>query len=187
MPSASALPGGRGFFKLDRNGVRVVLTVEADTDVTVVFIDWTLPLTVPLLPVYGRPDESVTEIPVDRKSILEFISNRCTSHFELTDSTASPPWRVPVARIDHGRRGGPSTVTGSGRQHRWITARFTRQYQIVDGQHGKTNGKYDHRQLDVERGPSGHPELTPVVVRRHSEYDDRYQGQNCSHHRQQQL
>lgn len=63
MPSPSALPGGRGFFRLDRNGVRVVLTVEPDTDVTVVFIDWTLPLTVPLLPVYGRPDESVTEIP----------------------------------------------------------------------------------------------------------------------------
>lgn len=39
MPSPSALPGGRGFFRLDRNGVRVVLTVEPDTDVTVVFID----------------------------------------------------------------------------------------------------------------------------------------------------
>lgn len=63
MPSASALPGGRGFFRLDLSGVRVVLTVEAETDVTVVFIDWTLPLTVALLPVYGRPDESVTEIP----------------------------------------------------------------------------------------------------------------------------
>lgn len=69
MPKPSL---GRGFFRLDRNGDRVIepSNVEPfDTLVTVVFIDIRLPC--PLEPtVYGRPDESVTEtavVPVKKK------------------------------------------------------------------------------------------------------------------------
>lgn len=69
MPKPSL---GRGFFRLDRNGDRVIepSSVEPfDTLVTVVFIDIRLPC--PLEPtVYGRPDESVTEtavVPVKKK------------------------------------------------------------------------------------------------------------------------
>lgn len=66
MPSVSLLLGGLGFFRLDRSGVAVVLTVlEPVIDVRVVFIDWTLPeaMVAVLPPVYGRPEESVTEMP----------------------------------------------------------------------------------------------------------------------------
>lgn len=67
---------GRGFFKLDRNGDRVTEPSNvdpADTLVTVVFIDIKLPW--PFVPtVYGRPDESVTEI-ADAPEMSEIILN----------------------------------------------------------------------------------------------------------------
>lgn len=64
---------GRGFFKLDRNGDRVTEPSNVDpfdTLVTVVFIDIKLPWPFVLPTVYGRADESVTEIadaPIKKK------------------------------------------------------------------------------------------------------------------------
>uniref|UniRef100_A0A8D8CS14 (northern house mosquito) hypothetical protein n=1 Tax=Culex pipiens TaxID=7175 RepID=A0A8D8CS14_CULPI len=72
MPSAFC---GRGFFRLERSGVRVTepdpIVEPLDMVVTVVFIDWTLPLMLE----YGRPLEAVTAIPfgVSRKPGLLYV------------------------------------------------------------------------------------------------------------------
>lgn len=64
----------RGFFKLDRSGVpRLVIDPSTEvplekleTDVTVVFIDTTLPA-------YGRPDDCVTAIPPKRNKLCIYF------------------------------------------------------------------------------------------------------------------
>lgn len=64
MPKPSRL---RGFFKLDRSGDRfseLSIVEPADTLVTVVFMDRTLPC--PFVG-YGFPEESVIDIPYERK------------------------------------------------------------------------------------------------------------------------
>ena len=63
IPSPSAFCG-RGFFKLDRSGVRVTepdpIVDPLDMVVMVVVTDWTLPLMLE----YGRPLALVTAMPV---------------------------------------------------------------------------------------------------------------------------
>ena len=68
MPNPSVVElGGRGFLRLDRSGVLVTdpdpIVEPFETVVTVVLTDCILPF---MPEEYGRPDESVTAMPVGR-------------------------------------------------------------------------------------------------------------------------
>uniref|UniRef100_A0A182IZK7 Uncharacterized protein n=1 Tax=Anopheles atroparvus TaxID=41427 RepID=A0A182IZK7_ANOAO len=95
MPSPSVVvfePGGRGFFRLDRSGVRVTEpdpTVEPfDTVVTVVLTDCMLPF---MPEEYGRPEESnatprVISYPRELSSVCS--ENRMAAASERPAATA---------------------------------------------------------------------------------------------------
>lgn len=91
MPKSSFGGGlGRGFFRLDRSGPRLVIITEPsvnvdpfETDVTVV----AMVATEPTLPAYGLPDDRVMEMPLSRVGQREEMGHNGRSWALIGDNS----------------------------------------------------------------------------------------------------
>jgi hypothetical protein len=74
IPKSSFCGLGRGFFRLDRSGPRLVIIVDpsviVDPKVDPFETEVTVVATEPKLPAYGLPDETVIDIPRSKNLLL---------------------------------------------------------------------------------------------------------------------
>lgn len=67
MPNSSVCGGfGRGFFRLDLSGPRLVIITEPSVSVDPLETEVTVVATEPTLPPYGLPEDLVIAIPLSR-------------------------------------------------------------------------------------------------------------------------